>query len=943
MPATQTEFFREQAQDAWRRCQEALAAHDIDAAARWLDRARRFAPDDPAIALALAGVRLRQRRAAEVMALLMPVARRHESREVWLTLAMAASALHGMTDAAEALAEALSGYVWPTSASIGAVAGPVARVLGLPGWCALLGDGRVFIDAAGDVVVTADGEALPPPFAVPPHVNEVVVTSRGRTLLGSPLEVSRMRRVSGLVEMRDGILLGWAWLPRDPDRDPALTIDPVAGGKTVTVVASDRSMAAASPLTQPRRFQVPALRLRGMRGLLRVRGSDGRDVLGSPLGRSVSPMPAPRGFAPAPCEPERDVAVVVPVYGGAVLTRDCLAAVLATVPAGTAVIVVDDATPEPALATHLDALRDAGRIVLIRHAENRGFPASANAGMRMARAEGRDVVLLNSDTRVAAGWLQGLRAAVQGAPDVATATPLSNDGSILSYPDAGGGNPAVLGTALGRLARRAAAANGTKTVDIPTAVGFCMYVRRECLETVGLFREDAFAQGYGEENDFCRRAAQAGWRHVGVPGVYVAHVGGQSFGDGRAALLARNLAVLERLHPDYGALIDDFLRADPLAPARRRLDVAQFRAGRRPGAVALVTHDSGGGVERVVQTRIAAIRAAGERAIVLRPVRDRSGGRLYQPGLCWVSEGKGAPNLRFHLPAERAALLRLLRGEHVRRVEVHHSLGHDHSVMGLAAKLGVTMELYVHDYALICPRVTLVGREGRYCGEPDRTEVCDECVAAAGSHIEEVIGTAELRARSALDVAGAARVVVPSRDVARRLRRYFPALAAEVAPWEDDAAVPMVPKLRTDGKRLVAVIGGIGVSKGYDMLLGCARDAAARRLPLEFVVVGHTEDDGPLLATGRAFVTGAYREEEGEALVRAQGAQLAWLPSLWPETWSFTLGLAWRAGLGVAAFDLGAPAERIRGSGRGWLLPLGLPPEGINNALLALRTGAGDV
>jgi glycosyltransferase involved in cell wall biosynthesis len=59
------------------------------------------------------------------------------------------------------------------------------------------------------------------------------------------------------------------------------------------------------------------------------------------------------------------------------------------------------------------------------------------------------------------------------------------------------------------------------------------------------------------------------------------------------------------------------------------------------------------------------------------------------------------------------------------------------------------------------------------------------------------------------------------------------------------------------------------------------------------------------------------------------------LPSIWPETWCFGLAEAWRAGLRVAAFDIGAPAERIRGTGRGFLLPLGLPAHAINSALMA--------
>ena len=131
------------------------------------------------------------------------------------------------------------------------------------------------------------------------------------------------------------------------------------------------------------------------------------------------------------------------------------------------------------------------------------------------------------------------------------------------------------------------------------------------------------------------------------------------------------------------------------------------------------------------------------------------------------------------------------------------------------------------------------------------------------------------------------------------------------------------------------MIGAIGVHKGFRVLLDCARDADSRELPLEFVVVGHTIDDRALLATGRVFITGEYKADEAVTLIRAQNAALALLPSVWPETWCFSLSEAWRAGLRVVAFDIGAQAERIRATGRGLLLPLGLPPRDVNDALIA--------
>jgi glycosyltransferase involved in cell wall biosynthesis len=134
----------------------------------------------------------------------------------------------------------------------------------------------------------------------------------------------------------------------------------------------------------------------------------------------------------------------------------------------------------------------------------------------------------------------------------------------------------------------------------------------------------------------------------------------------------------------------------------------------------------------------------------------------------------------------------------------------------------------------------------------------------------------------------------------------------------------------------VAVVGAIGLEKGFEVLLACARDAAERDLALEFVVVGYTVDDTALLATGRAFVTGEFARAEAATLIAAQGAQLAFLPSVWPETWCYALSDAWAAGLSAAVFAIGTPADRVRAQGRGWVLPLGLPADRVNEVLLSL-------
>src|SRR5512141_1507943 len=220
-----------------------------------------------------------------------------------------------------------------------------------------------------------------------------------------------------------------------------------------------------------------------------------------------------RHHAPAARPPGLMIDVVIPVYGGVQQTRRCVESVLACTPRVEAeVVVVNDASPEPAIASYVAQLADEGRITLLTNEENRGFVQSVNRGM--ALHADRDVVLLNSDTEVANDWLERLRSAAHRHPDVATVTPFSNNATICSYPFEGwsAALPGMLG--LAALDRLFARTNTGLTVELPTAVGFCMYIRRDALQALGAFDAERFGRGYGEENDFCMRALKAGWRNL---------------------------------------------------------------------------------------------------------------------------------------------------------------------------------------------------------------------------------------------------------------------------------------------------------------------------------------------------------------------------------------------------------------------------------------------
>jgi GT2 family glycosyltransferase/glycosyltransferase involved in cell wall biosynthesis len=223
-----------------------------------------------------------------------------------------------------------------------------------------------------------------------------------------------------------------------------------------------------------------------------------------------------------------DVAVVIPLYGGHDLFMACLRSVLRHTPPEVPVLVCDDASPDARsreFIAELQAAQPARALHYLRQPHNRGFPGNVNAGF--AAAAPADVIILNSDCEVGAGWAQRLADAAYSDSTVATATALTNHGTIVSTPSLTPG-PLPAEWTIDQAAAAVAAVSLQLRPRLPTAVGHCVYVRRAALELVGGF-DLAFSPGYGEEVDFSQRCLQVGLCHIVADDVFVLHHGGSSF------------------------------------------------------------------------------------------------------------------------------------------------------------------------------------------------------------------------------------------------------------------------------------------------------------------------------------------------------------------------------------------------------------------------------
>lgn len=632
------------------------------------------------------------------------------------------------------------------------------------------------------------------------------------------------------------------------------------------------------------------------------------------LGRSgpqgLTPQAAPR---PQPVAASRHpVDIIVPVYRGLEDTRCCLESVL-NAPGQTAwrLIIINDCSPEPEVSAWLRTFagRDA-RITLLENPLNLGFVGSVNRGMALSPEH--DVVLLNSDAEVANDWLDRLARAAHSAPRVASVTPFSNNATICSYPRFCQANELPAGHDTASLDRLFAGQLAGQSLEIPTGVGFCMYIRRQCLQETGLFDVANFGQGYGEENDFCVRAQELGWSHLHALDTFVRHAGGISFGDSKNQRELQAMETLRRLHPGYEAQVHAFVQRDPARLARLTIDVARITASARP-VILNVMHNREGGTLRHVQEL--ARQLAGQ-ATFLRLSSAPNGAELRLEG------PHEAFALHFALPGDWPRLLQTLGTLQVGHIHYHHLLGHAPQVCGLPAQLGVSYDFTAHDYYSYCPQISLTDHTDNYCGEQG-IEQCRQCLQRSPAPGGESIDS--WRERHARLLGAARFVIAPSADTAQRMQRFVPGARVQVLPHATlETLAPVYPQPAPGplpaGRALkIVVLGALSKIKGADVLEEVATLAARDKVALEFHLLGYAYRSLRSQPRARLTVHGGYEEKDLAQLLQWLQPDAVWFPALWPETYSYTLSASLESGLPIIAPNLGAFAERLQKRDWTWL------------------------
>ena len=210
------------------------------------------------------------------------------------------------------------------------------------------------------------------------------------------------------------------------------------------------------------------------------------------------------------------VDIIIPVWDQLGFTKRCIESVFKNTNYVFCLIVIDNASSQPTRDYLAQLACDKKEIVtLIRNDKNLGFVKAVNQGIK--RSSAPYVCLLNNDTEVTKGWLEEMIKVAEKEKNIGIVNANSNTlgCKLKSW------------QSLESLADELKAHSGEYTT-LAWATGFCMLIKREVINKIGLF-DEIYGMGNFEDADFSKRAQKAGYSSVCAVASYVYHKERRSF------------------------------------------------------------------------------------------------------------------------------------------------------------------------------------------------------------------------------------------------------------------------------------------------------------------------------------------------------------------------------------------------------------------------------
>ena len=617
---------------------------------------------------------------------------------------------------------------------------------------------------------------------------------------------------------------------------------------------------------------------------------------------------------------ERVIDVIIPVYNGFKFLTPLFDSIERNTTTPYRLIVVNDASPDERVKPLLlERLKKHPSAIFVDHETNLGFVKSVTEAYSHTSSH---FLILNTDTEVPSHWIERLMHPILNMERVASTTPFTNSGQIASFPNFIADNDIFEAMSVDALDQHFKGINPEKFyAEVPTGVGFCMGVNYDLIQEIGFFVEEEFGRGYGEENDWCQRAITAGYTNLLVPNLFVYHKHGGSFSaEDKAKLMKENAIKLLHKHPHYDKDVANYVAKDPHQILRNIL-VIVASSHNEQGLHLIIDQALGGGANHYSRDLIERYKRENKKILYL--VYD-----YYANSYNIHFDYKEYHfSYRFGSLNKLQAFISHLRIEEIFLNNLVSFQENDAllSWIEILAKGDSRLVIPIHDYYPICPNYTLLDPEGNFCEIPNSLHTCQTCLKSNKlewkTFVQDDIDIRSWRASWGRLLKHSDEIICfsnSSKDLLLRVYRDIEHSKIEIIPHQVVALPPIERVAKTDkAYTTIGILGAINQAKGANIIEELLKRIDEKSLSIKVVLIGEISKN---ISSTNFKMTGRYQREELPELVVEHEIDIFLLPSVCPETFSYTTQEIIMMDMPLMVFDIGAPAERVAHYDKGVVL-----------------------
>lgn len=602
--------------------------------------------------------------------------------------------------------------------------------------------------------------------------------------------------------------------------------------------------------------------------------------------------------------------IIIPIYNGFQYLQPLFESIFNSTHIDYRLIIVDDNSPDINIYPFLSNLSNkeynfCKEIILIKNEENLGFVKSVNKACKFIK---NHFILLNSDVVVPYNWINRLIYPIINNRNIASVTPFTNSGTICSFPNFCEDNKLFFDLDVNTIDEEFKKIPINHAYqNIPTAVGFCMAINKNIFDEVGDF-DTIYGKGYWEENDWCMRSYEKGYKHLIAGNLFVYHNHGGSFlSEEKKELLKTNYSILTKKYPKYETLIDDYLKKDTLKLIRisnilKLMPLNQIKKN------IIFTHNMGGGtnlylnklVDKNIDNKI---------YFIIKEFRAHNN-KEYVLNIKYKNINI---ELIFYSFYEIDVLLNFLNIIKINKIIINHLIGFNiydsvNTIIKLKNKYNAELIFLLHDYFSICPKVNLLYKNQYFCNVPKDFNICLECIPDMDIYSHKLLFEKILNNSN--------EIIAFSNSSKDIIMKAYPNLNSQkirVIPHKVDWIKRKAKTSTKKDKLHVGILGVLAESKGKDIVKELLN--LTKNDNIIFYLFGTSD------IKAKNFInTGIYTHNDLVDKIDYYDIDIFIITSIWPETFSYTTEEIILMDKPIIVFNLGAPAERVSNYTKGYIV-----------------------